>query len=101
MGRGGGQRYTEVVPGGREELHNLSHALGTLPFLLLITWAAGRLAQEMRDREAARRRAEQRALTLEAEEVRSRKEMEIARRVQQRLLPGDEPAIAAISLPGS
>lgn len=75
------------LPGGRAALHNVGLALGTLPFLLLITWAAGRLGQEVREREAARRQAEQRALALEAEEVRVRHEMEIARRVQDSLLP--------------
>jgi serine phosphatase RsbU (regulator of sigma subunit) len=68
-------------------LRTLDFSLGKLPFLPLIAWAAGRLAQEIRDREAARRQAERRALTLEAEEARLRNEMEIARRVQESLLP--------------
>jgi serine phosphatase RsbU (regulator of sigma subunit) len=68
-------------------LRTLDFSLGKLPFLLLIAWAAGRLAQEIKDREASRRHAERRALTLEAEEAQIRNEMEIARQVQESLLP--------------
>lgn len=68
-------------------LLDLDFALGKLPFLSLIAWAAGRLAQEIRDREASRRQVERRAVTLEADEARIRSEMEIARRVQESLLP--------------
>ena len=68
-------------------LLDLDFALGKLPFLPLIAWAAGRLAQEIKDREGSLRRAERRAVTLEADEARIRNEMEIARRVQESLLP--------------
>jgi serine phosphatase RsbU (regulator of sigma subunit) len=68
-------------------LRTLDFSMGKLPFLPLIAWTAGRLAQEIRDREAARRQVERRALTLEAEEARLRQEMEFARRVQESLLP--------------
>jgi serine phosphatase RsbU (regulator of sigma subunit) len=85
-------------PGGREALLDVNLALGKLTFLPLIAFSAGRLAQEVRDREAARRQAERRVLTLEAEERRVREEMEIARRVQQSLLPMAAPAHPGLTL---
>jgi serine phosphatase RsbU (regulator of sigma subunit) len=85
-------------PGSLAALLDVNFALGKLPFLLLVAWAAGRLAQDVREREAARRGAERRALTLEAEEARVRQEMEFARRVQESLLPLVTPPLPGFSL---
>lgn len=84
--------------GGHEVVWDINLALGKLPFLLLVTWSAGRLAQELREREAARREVEQRALKLEAEEQRRHQEMETARRIQAGLLPAAMPAPAGLTL---
>jgi phosphoserine phosphatase RsbU/P len=74
-------------PGGRGTVLDVSFALGKLPFLPLIIWAAGRLAQQVREREVALRQTERRTLVLEATEAQVRQEMEAARRVQESLLP--------------
>src|SRR5262249_39597079 len=76
-----------TMPGGRGRAFDVNFALSRLPFLLLIIWAAGRLAQELRHREAALRQSERRALKRAAKEEQVRQEMEAARRVQQSLLP--------------
>jgi serine phosphatase RsbU (regulator of sigma subunit) len=88
----------QMLPGGREALFDLNLALGKLPFLFLITWTAGKLGQELRKQEAARRASERRTLTLEAEEKRFHREMEIARQVQEHLLPTSLPAIRGLDL---
>lgn len=87
-----------ALPEGRRALLDLNLALGKLPFMLLIAWAAGRLAEEVRAREAARRQMERRALELEAEEASVQQEMEIARRVQESLLPLVVPTIPGLTL---
>jgi serine phosphatase RsbU (regulator of sigma subunit) len=87
-----------VHPGGYQALWDVNLALGKLPFLLLITWSAARLTQEIRDREAARRQVERRAVSLEAEEERWRRELESARRVQESLLPLSVPSRCGLSL---
>jgi len=76
-----------VIPGGRANLLGIPFAIARLTFLPLAVWAAGWLAQEVREREVALRRTERRALTLEAQEDRVRQEMAVARHVQESLLP--------------
>lgn len=90
-----------LPPGDHRALLDVNLALGKLPFLPLIAYSAGRLGQEVRERESARRHAERQILTLEAEERRVREEMEIAQRVQQSLLPlvtPDEPELSFATL---
>src|SRR5207247_6357108 len=89
---------THPFGAGTRSLLHFSVVLGKLTFLPLIAWAGGRLAQEVRERETARRLAEWRRLRLEAREERLRREMEIARHVQERLLPLTTPALPGLTL---
>jgi serine phosphatase RsbU (regulator of sigma subunit) len=87
-----------LFPVEHRTLLHLSVLVGKLTFLPLIAMAGGLLARELREREMARRRAERRMLKLEAEEERVRREMEMARGVQQRLLPMPEPALRGLTV---
>jgi serine phosphatase RsbU (regulator of sigma subunit) len=76
-----------AAPGARGTILTVSFALCKLPYLPLVIWTAGRLAQEVRYREASLHQSERRAFELEAKEQSVRLEMEAARRVQESLLP--------------
>src|SRR5207247_8468632 len=76
-----------AISGSRVNLLDIPFSIARLSFLPLVAWAAGWLAQEVREREVALHRTERRALTLEAQEERVRQEMEAARQVQESLLP--------------
>jgi serine phosphatase RsbU (regulator of sigma subunit) len=87
-----------LFPVQPQTLLHLSVVVGKLTFLPLIAWAGGRLARELQEREVARRSAEQRMLKLEAAEERVRREMKMARHVQERLLPLPTPALPGLTL---